>query len=746
MRHAPALVLAGLLAACGAGGGDTGGSGSPGNGGGRRAGGAGNPLDVVLEFGVENRSSLARTETVRASVPFPEGGYTSLANLVVSGEQTAWLPLQRWADGTIKVAQAQFTAELTPGETRTYRVARDEAALTGGFTRNDWVAQFAGNLEIGAEVQDTFSVPYRGFASGTGEVLQETPLARTTRHRTYHTSSGGGIGRDYLASTFYVTEFRDMPYVMVDWVLGNDYLGADTIPGGNTDPNLRPLGTVDVRRASFLCRGATAVEPYRASTEGISAPVTVSGGYQAAQVMQDTFLEDAQTRRYRFLLRFEPGNAATVDLDRWRDTATAMLAEPLFPLATQRTFAETRAAGLLGGPVAGPADSAQRAAAEYGSWAGAGHFGTWGSRGDPQVTATTGTPRNQPLTAELAHAIQGNHARLLETLEQKAWAQAMRPYHLFGLTVGAEQDIMLWDGTPHWTSPESLGRRAFQTNDPYAAYRTLNAGQPRAHGWEHFDHEHWSCDLLFDYWTVSGDAWAQEELRQLGESLKGLMRLRTYFTAGLQAARAEGWCMQGFAQCYQATGDAALKDYAMRRAVEVVDANRNKNHASKALTFQSNYPGTSFPMSHEFYMPWQHGALLYGYLGAYVAFDEQLLLDIANDVADTVQYAWVTNYNDPTRGLVANGLRYYVPISHNGAPVQPNVWDSTPGIGVKWGDSPLGGAHTFLTVGLHHLAELTGDSSVRQRAELYGGHLLGQVDDNARWNKWVYCLPPIYEP
>jgi len=53
--------------------------------------------------------------------------------------------------------------------------------------------------------------------------------------------------------------------LVVDWVLGNDYLGADTVPGGNSDPNLRTLGTADVRGAWFLCKGAAAAMPYRAA-------------------------------------------------------------------------------------------------------------------------------------------------------------------------------------------------------------------------------------------------------------------------------------------------------------------------------------------------------------------------------------------------------------------------------------------------------------------------------------------------
>lgn len=740
--------MAAALAACGGGGGDTGGSGGdPGSGGGPGGpGGTGNPLAVVLDFKVKNDAAVERTETIRASVPFPVTGYpaSSLSNLIVSGHQTTWLPLQFWADGTVKVAQAQFTDTLAAGEEKVYQVARDEPALGGSFERNGWVGQMAAGLEIGAEVRDTFSVPYRAFASGAGTVVQSTPLVQVTRHRGYHTASSGGIGRDYLTSTFYVTEFHDMPYVVVDWVLGNDYLGADTVPGGNSDPNLRALGTADVRGAWFLCKGAAAVMPYRAAKEGIGSQEGMNGGYAGFRVMTDTYLADAQTRRYRFLLRMEPPGASSTELQRWHDTATAMIEKPMFALATQRAWEETRAAGLLGGPIAGPVDAPSRAAGELGSWEGGNWFGTWGSRGDAMATATTGTPRNAPLSPEFGHAIQGAHPALLTKLEQMAWAQAMRPYHLFGLQIGAEQQICTWGGTPFLLVPgESLGRRAIRDNDPYPQYRALSTGQQWAHGWEPFDHEHWSCDLLFDYWTVSGDAWAQEELRQLGQSLKGLMRLTFYFTAGIQPARAEGWCMQGFAQIYQATRDAALKDYALRRVHEIVDVQRKKDHPSKALMFQQNYPNTQYPMNHEFFMPWQHGSVIYGYLGAFQAFGDPVLRTIAEDVVQTVAYSWVTNVNSPSFGLVAQGLRYYVPASYNSTPVPANYWDGLP-VGPHLGDSPLGGAHSFLVGALHHIAQWTTSSSVQQQALYYGGWLRGPVNTMDRWNKWFLCLPAEY--
>lgn len=740
--HSP-VVLAVLLAACSAGTlEDPGAGGGPGG-----PGGNGNPLDVVLEFSVTNDHTTERTETFCASVPMPKGGYTvtSLDSMVVSGHQTAWLPLQFWPDNTLKVAQAQFTDTLAAGETKTYRVARDESALRGAFTRNAWVTLLGGGLEVGAEVLDTNMVPYRGFATGTGTVVQATALVQTTRWRTYHTALPGqaGIGRDYLASTFYATEYRDMPFVVVDWVLSNDYLGADIVPPGNTDRNLQALGTVDVRAARFLCKGATTVLPYRAEKEGIAAPTTTDG-YQAFTVMQDTWLGDAQTRRYRFLVRFEPGNANPTDAARWQTTATAMQQQPVHPLASQPTWQNTSAAGLLGGPISGPPDAYQLARGEYDSFEGSNVFGTWGAHGDVLVTATTGTPRNHPLSPELAHAIQGQYPKLLRKLEQMAWAQAMRPYHLWQLQVGAEQDIILWGGLPFLAvQGETLGRRRLQDNDPYPAYRTLAAGQPTYHGWEGYDHEHFTSDILFDYWTISGDAWAKEELRQLGQSLKALMRLRVYYTQNIQAARAEGWCMQGWAQSYLATRDSSVKDYAMRRVTEVVDVQRRKNHPSRAMTFQYSYPGTGWPVDHEFFMPWQHGAVLYGYLGAYRAFNEPLLLQIAEDVVETVQYSWTTNVQTQAWGLVPNGLRYYVPVTHAGVPIPANYWDNY-NYGILYGDSPLGGAHTFLIGGLHQLAVLSQNQSVRTRAQLYGGLLLGTLTPASRWSKWNYCLPPQF--
>ena len=337
-----------------------------------------------------------------------------------------------------------------------------------------------------------------------------------------------------------------------------------------------------------------------------------------------------------------------------------------------------------------------------------------------------------------------NNPQLIEKLEQMAWAQAMRPYHLYGLKVGDEQQIFLPGGTPLLSAPgEHLGRKELRDRDPYSAYRSLSRGHRNAHGWDAFDLEHWSTDLLFDYWTVRGDAWAQEELRQLGQSLKSLMRLRDFPTQSIQSTQAEGWCMQGFAQVYQATHDTSIKDYALRRVNEIVAVERRRDHPSRALTFQANDPATQYPMENEVFMPWQHGAVLYGYLGAYRAFDESMLLNIAEDVATTVEYAWVSSMNHPNMGWIENGLRYHVPVSHGGMPVPANYWDHLAS-GASLGSSPLGGAHELLVGGLHLLADNTSEPDVRSKALHYGQMIKDAAPHSARWSKWLYCTPSTY--
>lgn len=685
-----------------------------------------------------------RTAVVRASVPFAWGQVQDPANFSIENHATAWLVLQRWPDGSVRIAQAQWVETLDRDATVQRRVIATPATIAGAFTPHP---VFAGGLPaIGSEVDDAFGVTYDAVLSGTGAVVQETPLMRVRRFRHYHEAPAGtGIGRDYLSATFYVTEFRDLPALLVDYLPGNDYLGTDD-PELVTGPNLQALGGVDVDAVRFRARDVDVVLPYRGALEGIGPRVPGLDGFQRFEVMRDTWIADGQMRRYRFLLhRDDP--ARTRDEQRHDRTSTAaLIRNPLRTLADHHSLRQTHALGLLGGPGPAPGDAAVRAASDFESWRSQDHFGTWGSHGDPKLTSQTGTPRNHPLSPELAHAVQSRDLRLLLMLEQKAWIQAARPYHLHGVRVELDDEIFLWDGVPLYPgsrdlSIESLGRRALRANDPYPQYRTrVQSGSNHAHGFGPYDLEHWSMDLVFDYWSVTGDAWAQDELRQLGESLVGVLRPKYFGTAKLRETRSEGWAMQGLVQAFVATGDLHFRDTALDRLWVIVERDRAKDHPSRAIKLKGSDIRTGWPEPHGFYMPWQHGAVLYGYLAGWKFFGNTKYLDVCDDIAECVRYSWVQNVTHQTLGLVPEGLRYYVPTEFDNQPVPPSFFDEQ--YGPALGSSPLGGAHTFLIGGLLMHSLITSNGDARSLALHHGELLLGgPLGDHQRWNKWFYCVP-----
>ena len=723
------------------------------------------PFARTITFKVDNEYTAGtRKETIRASVPFAKAQVQSsdLDNLVVSGHETAWLPLQYWNDGSIKIAQAQFTDTLdgeSGEDTKTYALASAVGmALQGSFQAHPNV-----NIEIGTEVHDTNDVPYLGFISGAGEVIQTTPLVETRFYRYYHEVSAGMTGiqrdgspRDYLATNVYITKFRDIPISVVDWVIANDYLGSDS-PGGSTDPNLYPLGAVDVNNAYFLASGMQQIYAYRANKDNLVWAQTRPTGHIGWRPLTNTYIGDGQTRRYRFILRSWVPDQAERELSQ--RTSEAMQTDPMFPLASKIAWQDSSAAGLLGGPIDGPADSLSRAQNEYSTFENNSYrFGTWGDRFDAKTSSQTGTPRNQGLTEPLAHAIQGEYPKLLRKLEAMAKIQSARPYHLYNLDVADTDRLLLFNGLPFLSAQgggiQYNARQQFAvnpaTNGPYGAYKTRVGWFENANGWNGYDSDHITVDLLFDYYTITGDPWAKKEMAQLGESFKSMFRINTgagFATENMQCVRCEGWTMQAWTMIYLVTQDTSIRDYAMRRFEEVVYPQRRDDHAASAIAWQSNYP-TVGPFNHEFFMPWQHGAALYGYLGAYNSFEASAgsgttssLLHICEAIPGMLEYSWVSSYESPIFGFVAQGLRYYVPTTYNGNPIPASGFEQYTN-GAQFGDSPLGGAHTFLTAGLYHLKALTSDSAVAAQADYYADFIRGStLSDENLWNKWHYQIP-----
>jgi len=716
--------------------------------------GPGGPEEGPVLLTAENRALLERKETALATIPFPRGKVRErdLAELVVRGRPTSWRILCRWPGGSLRAAQAQFPLRLGPGQAVRLRLARGKA-LAGPF-RPYPLSPPAPPFGITSFVADRFGVTYRASVPGGEEVLlEETPQVRVRRYHTYHRNPdpGAGIGRDFLSLTVYLTEFSSTPVVLLDVILGNDYLGSDH-PGSSKDPNLHPLGDVALSEFRLEGRGLDLL-PLFPSECGLEGPRKEKDGRTAWVLLKDTYLGDGQCRRWRFAgipsRDRIPGKDRRLAESTWKALARA----PLLPLASGKAWKESGALSLYGGPAYPPRNWAARAAGEFRSWKTRPWFGPFGSWGDVKETATTGTPRNTPCSPEWVHAVQTNRSFLLLPLLGKAWQQACRPYHLWGLRVGKDQDLRLWGGLPlrpSWAGivpadSETLGRRRLYATMPYRKWaRGAEYGRDRPHGWNAYDNEHWTTDLLFDAWLATGDWWCRDELRLLGECAMGMLRPFRYSTRRPQAARCEGWVAQSLVQVWLATGDGRIEDFLCDRIRRILVPAIRRDRPWKTPFLQSDYAGTGFPMPHRFYMPWQHGPLVLGMLAAWDHFGERGALELCEAAMDALEYARVRNVRLPGGRFVREGIRYYVPVEVKGKAVPADCFDADPRIGIKLASSPLGGPNEFLTLPLYLAArEERLSPRARKIAAGLGSLLLGahRRGPEGQWNKWTFLIP-----
>ena len=744
--------LAGLGACTGSGGPSSGGGGGGGKGPRPKVG----PVDS--NFFVQNESSKARQQTIRASVPFAETQCKDIRGVGVEGFKTSWRVLQNWPDGSVKIAQATFVDSLKANERKLYKVSAKGGLIEDDFKQHPWTSKANGKFVFYPEVRDVDNVPYFGFTLGEGEILESTTHCRTRFWRVYlrNGDKNAGIKRDYLTARIYMTEYRDMPFVSVDLVLCNDYLGSDT-PGSSTDPNLFPLGSVRVKKALCHIKGGRAKMRMR-ERQGAPLPIFDSGsGIESWGLLDDTYLGDAASKHWSFLVYFEDSGAKQGEKDEWRSLWDLEVTKPLRPLATFETWVKTDALGVCGGPTKGPDDVWDRVEREVGVWRGRNHFGTFGSWGDPKNTHTTGTPRNFAASPELIRAVQAEHPGMLEVLEGKAWQQSVRPVHLWGLDIDQSRDIYMWFGTKfgingkYKLSNDTLGRYLIHANDgkddPYKRYRVGLPSKPY-HDFNALDAEHVTIDMLFDYYTVSGSFWARHEIEQTGQWCRGLWRFKDYPGSTVMSTRAEGWMMQLFVQAYVATGIESFKVDMLRRITEITDRDRHADHPSRSMKWEKNYANTKYPKDHWFYMPWQHSAVVYGFLAANRFFGSELAMKIAEDAIFTADYASVENFTDPvTKKFSSWNMRYYVCAKIDGPyngktysnflpPI--DFFDTDPNVGSKvWGSTKK-----FFMSAAYMLAARTEDPAARARALKLGDHLLGDFSNRVIfWDKWASTIP-----
>jgi len=166
-----------------------------------------------------------------------------------------------------------------------------------------------------------------------------------------------------------------------------------------------------------------------------------------------------------------------------------------------------------------------------------------------------------------------------------------------------------------------------------------------------------------------------------------------------------------------------------------------------------------------FVMPWQHATLIYSYVAAYKYTKNYDYIKVLEDtIIPLIEYCWVTNYQSPVFGFVANGLRYYAPwmaklLNTNDPFVQVpvNFFDNSDSFnrGIPFGDSPIGGSHTFFA-SLFLLADVTQSAyarsvclnrgrMIKNGGDFFGGPTPGTAQEYfAKSDRWLIWIPERY--
>lgn len=704
-----------------------------------------------------NLSHVPRVEWVRASVPFAKGQIKKDTAIPfhVDGRPTEWRVLQRWPDGSVKSGQAQWLDVLDAHETIQRKLKAGENRATP-FALHPAISDAVPEFSLTTSVTDRDGIPYLATARPFEKpgpnltVLHGNHATYSVRTRQYHRNPNNkGIGRDFLTQTCYWTFFSRLPVAIVDVVVANDYLGADN-PSSN-DPNLYPLGDVSFKSVDLFLQKAQGVVRWNQENRvGLHQFDTLGKPSMQVRLLEDDYLADAQGKRWRVIVFFDSPKYTKMESMAWRMVAASWHFSSLIPTVDLATWQRSKGFSLYGGPVKGSDWGPIRIREYHEWWRKNDHFGPWGDFGDFSHTWVTGTHRNGPATEHRILALQHQTPVPLHILEGKAWQQTARPYQLWNIRIEPDDDIYMWSGLPYSLtstrriSHETLGRFALKNNDPYKRYRD---GVPLgyAHRWNAYDHEHFSTELLFDYYAMTGDWRCRDEMKMLGECYMGLFRHKKYLVAKAPLSpRGEGWPAQAVCKIWFATGDDRIIDHLRRRMRDVIEPMRKKDHPSRALSFSPQHPLTKFPTPNTFVLPWQHAAVVYGFLPLWTHWGDQTARQIAHDVLHTIEYSWVLNYTDPKLGFLPDVIRFYTPITYQGKAVAPSIWDQTKDIGVRYGDLPLGGAHTHFAAALDLLAEDTTDPVALAKNRYARKRLMHDKPNTDRWrySRWFSLREP----
>jgi hypothetical protein len=528
----------------------------------------------AVPFWVANPSSVRREEILRVSLPFPRGAVAELSGVEVDGAAADAVPLVRWPDGSVAVAQAHVPVRLAPGQRRRLvATAASGAATPSGRAdpaRERWPLRDVPQ-SLRTEVEDPWGQVYVARLEPDPELCRESsPAIAVRRYRGVHRRGDAA----FLGVVAYWTMFRGERRGELTLLLDN---GAS--PHGRGPA----LGPVRLRRFSLaVADGAVRLLPRFRAENGLGGPRPQPDGGYAQDLLgpsDQLYLGDRTAKAFRLDVVLSPGHGGEPAPEAGEraavDAARRAVEEPLCAWPDLDAVRRSRAFGAHGGPAPLGQDLAEPEQ-EWRRWRRGAVFGPFGSHGDPADAAAQGTPRNA--ASALHNVLRWQSAALLQAAETMVLQHALRP-------------------------PPAAAPRLPAAMAPFRVGLSERALR-RPHGFTALDYEHFSVDLLYDYYWLTGDPLARDELQRMGAGLADLL-------AGLpfSTCRGEGWCLQAAVLIARATGDRELLRALHRRCRDVVLPKVWAAPPHVALV-QPGHPDAFGP--DPFDAPWQMAALVHG--------------------------------------------------------------------------------------------------------------------------------------
>jgi hypothetical protein len=572
---------------------------------------------------VRNPGTVEFDGVLPVSVPWPRGALKSLQAARVGADVAPVDVLMRWPDQSVAVAQLWVRVRLAAGEQQQLLV---EPVDTEPAPDDADEHAFEGELALRTVVVDPWGREYCAAfepdrSAGPAGVLRSGPRFVERRFAAVHRAADDAEAT-FLGVRAYLRAFRSERRAELTLLLDADPNDSDRATGPvrfrtfaleSLDPRLR---FVPRFAAENLLRRA---EPRLESGELVGYRQELLGPSDSL------YLGDRTAKAFRFDL-FADGPEVPAGARARARTVVAAAPTAFADLDWVRT---TRAFGAHGGPAPVRGDDADGiAAAIERQWRQLARFGPFGDFGDPADAAAQGTPRNGPCA--LHDVLRWRSAALLRTAEAQVLQQSLRPTPGFVLRLPAE-----------WTAHrQGLSARAIA----------------RPHGFTALDYEHFSVDLLFDWFWLTGDPFARDELARAGVGLERLLRGLPFKTA-----RGEGWSLQGGVLIARALGDGDLLGRLRARAVgELLEA-----LGGPGTPFAIRQPAhtDAFGPDEPFDAPWQMAALVRGLAALHTATGDEAVRAAAVAVAEKMATTgWVDGVGPKYFVSALDPTRYRMPV------------------------------------------------------------------------------------